>query len=73
MGFAKDEKYAAFPFCAGQVGGIERNGLHNGRPHRCWSLSRASPGWLLTYQIIVFTSRATAWPDLGDLWSLPFI
>ena|SRR5215472_12639131 len=31
------------------------------------------PGWTYTYQTCIFTARAAAWADLGDIWSVSFI
>jgi hypothetical protein len=29
--------------------------------------------WQISYQSYIITLRATAWPDFGNIWSLPFI
>ena len=31
------------------------------------------PRWQIPYQSYIITLRATAWPDFGNIWSLPFI
>ncbi len=69
----KNERKAAPTLIMGIPGVSGRNGLHASNPHRILCHFRKLPGWPYAYQTFVDIARATAWPDIGDLWRIPFI
>ena len=42
-------------------------------PDCAGSHSGEFPRWQISYKSYNLTFRATAWPDFGNIWSLPFI
>ena len=59
--------------CLGTIGVDGTARLNYRHPNSSWCHLRKFSGWHTSYKPFYIIVRATAWPDLRNIWSVPFI